>query len=234
MFSFSIIALRNVFRNKRRTLITGSILIFGCVALIVAQGFMATMYQGARESAILQGIGHLQVYNPSFLAKEETKPLQCGLGNHRAIQQLLEGAPHVRSAEARLEFMGLISNGEKSVAFMGDAVEPERQKRMGMLVKVQSGSDLLATKADNPVILGAGLAKSLNARPGDVLTILATTADGALNGTDVTVAGSFSTGFKEADARLLSVRLDTAQRLMATDRVTKLVVGLDRTENNEA
>jgi putative ABC transport system permease protein len=233
MFNFSKIALRNVFRNKRRSLITGSILVFGCGALIVARGFMATMYEGARESAILQGIGHLQVYNPAFLDKDETKPLEFGLDNYRPIQQALEAAPHVRAAEARLEFMGLISNGEKSVAFMGEAVEPGRQKRMGMLVKAQSGADLLASTADSPVLLGAGLAKSLNARPGDLLTILATTADGALNGVDVTVAGTFSTGFKEADDRLLSVRLDTAQRLMATNKVTKLVVGLDKTDNTD-
>ena len=234
MFSFSKIALRNIFRNKRRTLITGSILIFGCGALIVARGFMATMYEGARESAILQGVGHLQLYNPSFFDKEETKPLEFGLSDHRAVQQLLETTPHVRAAEARLEFMGLISNGEKSVGFMGEAVQPDRQKRMGMLVKTQSGDNLLAAKADDPVILGAGLAKSLSVRPGDVLTILATTADGALNGIDVTVAGTFTTGFKEADARLLSVRLETAQRLLATERVTKLVVGLDKTENTDS
>ncbi len=233
MFSFSRIAVRNIFRNRRRSLITGSILVFGCVALIVARGFMGTMYDGARESAILQGIGHLQVYNPAFLDKEEMKPLQYGLENYRSVQDLIEGMPHVRSAEARMEFMGLIANGDKSVAFMADAVQPDRQKRMGMLIKVQSGQDLLKSKAEDPVILGLGLAKSLNAKEGDVLTLLSTTADGALNGIDVTVAGVFSTGFKEADARLLSVRLQTAQRLLATDRVTKLVVGLDQTDNTD-
>lgn len=233
MFSFAKIAARNIFRNRRRTLITGSILVFGCVALIVARGFMETMFQGARESAILQGIGHLQVYNPSFLDQEETKPLEYGLDQYRSLQDLIERTPHVKSAEARLEFMGLISNGEKSVAFMGDAVQPDRQKRMGMLIKPEVGQSLLDSKTEDPVILGVGLAKSLNAKPGDILTLLSTTSDGALNGIDVIVSGTFSTGFKEADARLLSVRLATAQRLIATDRVTKLVVGLDRTENTE-
>ncbi len=234
MYSFAKIAARNILRNRRRTLITGSILVFGCVALIVARGFMETMFDGARESAILQGIGHLQVYNPAFLDKEEMKPLEYGLDNYRSVQALIERTPHVRSAEARLEFMGLISNGEKSVAFMGEAVEPDRQKRMGMLIKARNGGQsLLDSRMEDPVILGVGLAKSLNAKPGDVLTLLSTTADGALNGIDVTVSGTYSTGFKEADARLLSVRLQTAQRLIATDRVTKLVVGLDQTENTE-
>jgi putative ABC transport system permease protein len=233
MFSFSRIALRNVFRNRRRSLITGSILVFGCVALILARGFMETMFEGARESAILQGIGHLQVYSQSFLEKEETKPLEYGLENFQVLQQMFEAEPHVRAAEARLQFMGLISNGDKSVAFMGEGVQPERQQRMKMLLKVQTGSDLVSTEEENPVILGAGLAQSLGAQEGDLLTLLSTTADGALNGIDVTVAGTFSTGFKEADDRLLSVRLETAQRLLDSERVNKLVVGLDRTENTE-
>jgi putative ABC transport system permease protein len=233
MFSFSKIALRNVFRNRRRSLITGSILVFGCVALILARGFMATMFEGARESAILQGIGHLQLYSKSFLEKDETKPLEHGLEGFQVLQQKLEAEPHVRAAEARLEFMGLISNGDKSVAFMGEGVQPERQERMKMLIKVQTGKDLLSTEEHNPVLLGAGLAKSLGAQEGDLLTLLSTTADGALNGIDVTVAGTFSTGFKEADDRLLSTHLETAQQLLDSERVTKLVVGLDRTENTE-
>jgi putative ABC transport system permease protein len=129
--------------------------------------------------------------------------------------------------------MGLISNGDKSVAFMGEAVQPERQKHTGMLVQVRTGVDLLSSSEENPVILGGDLAKSLNARPGDVLTIMTTTADGALNGADVIVAGTYSTGLKEADSRILSVRLTTAQRLLASDRVTKLAISLDGTENTE-
>jgi len=230
MFSYARIALRNVFRNKRRTLITGSVLIFGCMALIITRGFMEYMYWGTREGAV-RGTGHLQVYNSSFLNKEEMKPLECGIDNYASLQHLLESVPHVRATEARLEFMGLISNGEKSVAFVGEAVQPERQKRMGMLVQVRTGVDLLASTAENPAILGSELAKSLNAQPGGILTIMTMTADGALNGTDVTVAGMYSTGMKEADSRILSVRLETAQRLLATNRVTKFAVALDRTEN---
>jgi putative ABC transport system permease protein len=231
MFKFSKIALRNLFRNKRRSLITLSILIFGSSALIITRGFMGTMFEGARESAILQGIGHIQISHPDFLNKEENKPLEFGLEDYQALQQLLEAEPHIGAVEARVEFMGLVSNGDKSVAFMGNAGQPDRQQRMKMLTKVEMGSDLLAATQPNPAILGTGLAKSLNARMGDTLTLLSTTTSGAINGIDITVAGIFTTGFKEADARLLNVRLDTAQRLMDTGRVTKLVIGLDKTEN---
>lgn len=230
MFKFSRLALRNIRRNKRRTAVTLMILVFGCAALILTYGFIATMIEGAKEAAIRQGIGHLQVYQGKYLSQEETIPLEHGLRDYSPLQRAVEQRPHVLAAEARLEFMGLISNGVKSVGFMGSAVQADRQQTMGILQEAQSGSNLLAASGPNPVILGRGLAGSLQAKPGDTLTLLATTAGGALNGIDVTVAGTFSTGFKEADDRLLSVRLETGQRLLDTDRVTKLVIMLDDTE----
>lgn len=230
MFKFSRIALRNIFRNKRRSLITLSILTFGCMTLIITRGFMATMFDGARESAILQGIGHLQVYDSRFLDKEEEKPLQYGIDRYQDLQRTIEKETHVVAAEARLEFMGLVSNGEKSVAFMGSGIQADRQKKMKMLSKVESGEDLLVSRQPNPALLGIALAKSLHAKVGDTLTLLSTTTTGAINGIDISVAGTFTTGFKEADSRLLTVRLETAQRLLNSNRITKLVVGLDKTD----
>jgi putative ABC transport system permease protein len=64
--------------------------------------------------------------------------------------------------------------------------------------------------------------------------MLAVTSDGALNGIDVEVAGVFTTGFKEMDDRVLRLTVPAAQQLLQTDRVTKLVVGLDRTELTDA
>jgi putative ABC transport system permease protein len=230
MFKFTRIALRNIFRNKRRSLITLSILTFGSMTLIITRGFMATMFEGARESAILQGIGHLQVSDIRLQEKEEQKPLEFGVEQYQDVQHLLENEKHVIAAEARLEFMGLVSNGEKSVAFMGSGIQADRQKKMKMLTRTEAGEDLLVSRQPNPALLGVALAKSLNARIGDTLTLLSTTTTGAINGIDITVAGTFTTGFKEADSRLLTVRLETAQRLLDTNRITKLVVGLDHTE----
>jgi putative ABC transport system permease protein len=74
----------------------------------------------------------------------------------------------------------------------------------------------------------------MNVKPGDGLTLLAVTADGALNGIDVEVVGIYTTGFKEMDDRALQLTVGSAQQLLQSDRVTKLVVGLDSTENTDA
>ena len=88
-------------------------------------------------------------------------------------------------------------------------------------------------KAAHEVLLGSSLARSLDVKPGDGLTMLAVTSDGALNGIDVDVVGTFTTGFKEMDDRAVRLTLPPAQQLLQSDRVSKLVVGLDRTENTD-
>jgi putative ABC transport system permease protein len=83
------------------------------------------------------------------------------------------------------------------------------------------------------VMLGTGLARSLKAEPGAGLTMLASTTEGALNAIDVTVAGVVSTGIAEMDARLVYTDVATAQRLLATDRVSSLGVFLSSMEATE-
>jgi putative ABC transport system permease protein len=73
----------------------------------------------------------------------------------------------------------------------------------------------------------------MNVKVGDGLTLLAMTSDGALNGVDVQIVGIMNSGIAEMDARSLRITLPAAQRLLQSDRVTNLVVGLDATENTD-
>ncbi|HEU0104655.1 MAG TPA: FtsX-like permease family protein, partial [Vicinamibacteria bacterium] len=83
------------------------------------------------------------------------------------------------------------------------------------------------------VLLGVTLAQSLGAVPGDVVTITAMTANGTLNALDVRVAGLVTTGLQELDARLLKTHLVTGERLLGTDRVSSIVIGLDDTARTQ-
>ena len=67
-----------------------------------------------------------------------------------------------------------------------------------------------------------------------LLTLLASTTDGALNALDVTVKGVFSTGVPDIDKRLVYTDLSTAQRLLNTTRVSTLGVFMKRMEATDA
>jgi putative ABC transport system permease protein len=106
---------------------------------------------------------------------------------------------------------------------------------LGFAPRISSGRDLNPKAGgDVEALIGSGLAKSMNVKVGDGLTLLAVTSDGALNGVDVQIAGIVKTGYDEMDARYLRITLASAQRLLQSVRVTNLVVGLDSTANTDA
>ncbi len=233
MLKLSWIAFKNIFRNKRRTLITFSVIIFGSTALVVSGGFIRYMFDGLASMTIRGGLGHLQLVNPDQLLKEEEKPLQYGLPDSEKIAGIISRMDGVLGATARIDFMGLLSNGDKSVIFLGTGIEPEKERALGYETELVSGSSLTSAGGRYQAMLATGLARSLKARVGETLTLMSTTSEGVLNAVDVEVVGIFSTGITEYDERALRVPLGAARSLLATEKVSKLVVGLGQTSDTD-
>lgn len=234
MGKFLLLAFRNVFRNRRRTIMTLLMVGGGVAGLLLVGGFFAFMFRGLRESTIRNGLGHIQVFNAEHFRRDEVHVLDTGISNWMQVAQSVRTADHVRGVAPRIEFYGMLSNGVKSSVFMGSAVDPQAEHAMGFSPNLAVGRDINAnSNGDVEALIGTGVARSMSVKVGDGLTILAVTADGALNGIDVQIVGIVSTGFKDLDDRYLRISLPAAQRLLQSDRVTNIVVGLDRTENTD-
>lgn len=235
MLKFLLLALRNITRNRRRTLMTLLMVSGGVTGLLLVGGFFAYMYHGLQESTINDGLGHLQIYNAEHFKRDEAKLLDTGIDNWQQVAASVGKIEHVRGVAPRIQFYGLVSNGTKSAMFMGNAVDPQAEKSLGFRDALHSGRDLeLRGKGDAEAVIGVDLAKSMNVKIGDGLTLLTTTADGAINGIDVTIVGLTRTGMTEIDSRALRITLPDAQRLVRSDRISNLVVGLDQTSNTDS
>ena len=235
MGKFLLLAFRNVFRNRRRTVMTLLMVGGGVAGLLMVGGFFAFMFRGLRESTIRNGLGHIQIFTAEHFRRDEVHVLDTGISHWQQVAQATTSIPHVRGIAPRIEFYGMLSNGVKSSVFMGSAVDPAAERAMGFSPGISSGRDLSANSGGEvEALIGTGVARSMGVKVGDGLTILAVTADGALNGLDVQIVGVVSTGFKDLDDRYLRITLPSAQRLLQSDRVTNMVVGLDHTENTDA
>ena len=235
MGKFLLLAFRNVFRNRRRTVMTLLMVGGGVAGLLLVGGFFAFMFRGLRESTIRTGLGHIQIFNSEHFRRDEVHVLDTGISDWKQVAASAQSVRHVRGVAPRIEFYGMLSNGVKSSVFMGSAVDPETEHRMGFDPRIASGRGLSSnSNGEVEALVGTGVARSMSVKVGDGLTILAVTADGALNGIDVQIVGIVSTGFKDLDDRYLRITLPSAQRLLQSDRVTNLVVGLDKTENMDA
>jgi putative ABC transport system permease protein len=233
MWKFLLLAFRNVFRNRRRTVMTLTMVGGGVAGLLLVGGFFAFMFRALRESTINNGLGHLQIYTAEHFRRDETRVLDTGIDHWQQVAAIVRGR-HVRGVAPRIEFYGMLSNGVKSSVFMGSAVDPYSEKSLGFTPHLVTGRDLDGKPSgEMEALIGTGVARSMNVKAGDGLTLLAVTSDGALNGIDVQIVGLVNTGYKEVDDRYLRITLSSAQRLLQSDRVTNLVVGLDETENTD-
>lgn len=238
----ALIALRNLSRNRRRTLLSLLVVSSGTAGLLLTAGFVRYSFDGLREAIIRGGLGHLEVI-PARDLEGNASPAERtgrppGFAQWREARSVIEGRPRVRAAGAAIQLAGVATNGDRSASFIGVGVEPLRERRMGVEVKLRSGlnlSDEDPREGDDRVLLGMGLGRVLRAAPGDSIVVMAATPDGSLNALDLTVCGLFSTGFEDLDGRILKMHVATAQRLLGTDQVTSLVVGLaDTRDTREA
>ena len=234
MGKFLLLAFRNVFRNRRRSVMTLLMVGGGVAGLLLAGGYFAFMTRGLRESTINNGLGHLQIFNADYFRRDEVRVLDTGIDNWRQIAANAGAIEHVRGIAPRIEFYGMVSNGSKANGFMGSAVDPAAEKGLGFFTNVVSGRDLdPKPTGEVEALIGVGLAKSMSVKVGDGLTVLAMTSDGALNGVDVQIVGIVNSGVAQLDARYIRITLPAAQRLLSSERVTNLVVGLDSTDRTD-
>ncbi|MDX2000635.1 MAG: FtsX-like permease family protein [Thermoanaerobaculia bacterium] len=228
------LALRNLARNRRRTAISLSIVAAGTVGLLLTAGFIQFSFAGLEDALIHGGLGHLEVVAKAAADERSAtleRSLAHGLVDWPAIQADIESLPGVAAAAPNVHLMGMASKPDgATVSFIGLGVDPERERRMGFTTKLRAGADLAAGEpapGQDQVLVALGLAESLGVAPGDVVTLLAMTSDQTLNALDVRVAGLVTTGIQDLDTRYLKLHFRSAQRLLATERVNDLIVGLD-------
>jgi len=221
------LAIRNVARNRRRSVLTGGVVVFGFAAVALSGGFMSQSFEGLRDGTIRNGTGHLQLASAAFFEGNEDAALEHGLADSERAARILAKDADVLEVLPRIDFVGLATNGSRSVPFLGTGLDPAPEARTMDTAKLVASGRWFASADERGVVLGSGLAKALNVKAGDAITLVATTPDGVLNAVDATVSGLALIPIKELDERYLATTLSLASDLLvAAGRVSKLTVVL--------
>jgi putative ABC transport system permease protein len=226
------LALRNLLRNRRRTALTLLVVAVSGAALLLTRGFIRHSFEGLRGALIRGGLAHLEVFPIPEGQDENATPDRSqppALHDWENLRRAVEAVPNVRGATGVVVLQGLIGRGERSVPFVGAGLEPDREKRMGFLVRLKAGRllrEAIPAEGDDEVLLGLGLARQLGARVGEIATLTAVTTDGTLNALDVRVAGLVTTGVQDLDERFVRTHVVTGQRLLGSEAVSSLLAML--------
>ena len=224
---------RNLLRNKKRSSVALGAIGFGVISLLLAGAFMEWIFWAMRESAIQGKLGHIQVNQQGYAEQGVADPFAFLIPDDAPALRQIETAPHVRLLAPRLAFTGLLSKGETSISFIGEGVDPAKEAELSVDFRIARGANLQVGDTDS-VILGSGLAATLDAHPGDSVTLLGKTVAGGLNAVQLRVAGIFVTSNKIWNETMLRLPRPVAEKLIRGSGAQTWAILLDETDRTDA
>jgi ABC-type lipoprotein release transport system permease subunit len=217
------LAWRNIWRNKRRTLITVASIFFG----VLLSAYMTSMQEGSYDKMVEIVVkfysGYMQVHHEDYW---ENKSINNSFDYDQALVDQIKKYPEIDFVIPRLESFGLASAGEltRGSAIFGIVPDIETQLT-GIANKIVLGNYLQAT--DDGVVIGDGLAKYLKLALNDTLVIITQGYHGVSAAGKFPVRGIIKHVSPELNKSIIYMELKTCQNFLgAENKLTSLVVNV--------
>lgn len=221
-----LIAWRNIWRNKRRTLITLASIGFAVFFACLMQSMQLGSYERMIENAVRFYTGHIQVHEKGFW---DDKTLDNSLEITEELKSALTGGTQMRTYVPRIESFALASSGVLTKGVLLNGIEPESEHLLTRLRdKLVEGEYL---SGPGGIMIGEGLSTYLKASPGDTLVLISQGYHGANAAGKYKVVGILEFPTQEMSAQAAYITLSDAQYFFnAPDRATSLALLLENSD----
>lgn len=165
------LAIRNLIRNRRRSLTTIFSMVIGMVALLLFGGFISSIYFGL-QTGIVQNQGHLHIYKKGYLEFGSSRPSDYYIDNYKEVINIINNDKvlkrNIKVITPIVSLSGIAGNysADSSKTFIGSGVIPSDKNKMGLWDQYNLGKKniplpLIDTNTTQGVV-GVGMAKMLN------------------------------------------------------------------------
>ena len=155
----TLIAWRNIWRSKGRSLVVIGSIVVGIWALIFMMGFMNSFMISYINGAIKNEISHIQIHHPEFKSDFD---IRYNVPNGIDIADSIEASSIVKATTARSIVNGMISSSRKAMGVKIYGVDPEREAEVTHHDSLVISGDYFQTRMRNPVVIGSELAEDLS------------------------------------------------------------------------
>ena len=214
------IAVRNLMRYKRRTLLTASLVAIGVVFVLVfisVSGSFKNMMIGQITDSFL---GHVQIHKKGYVASLDSLPLTMNLGAKALgkVEKAISQTPEIEAYSKRIKFGGMFSNFVETTNVRLNGVYPEDEFRTAplFLSRIREGEKSIKP---GEILVPELLAKGMKVKVGDTVVVIATNRDGSVNGKQFQVGGILESvsgpggrdGYIHIDDAAEILRMDTPE-----------------------
>ncbi len=237
MFNIFKLAIRNLRRYKRRTLLTSILITLGVVAVLlfisVSGSFKAMMVGQITDSML----GHLQIHKKGYLASIDSLPLDRNLKGSQLskVKEILDSTGEVDAYSMRIRLGAMFSNFKETTNIRLNAVNPKQEiETVPMLLDriIKGKKEGLLAKGE--ILVPELIAKGMEVKIDDTIVLVATNKDGSVNGQPFVVRGILE-GISGPGGRDGIIHIDDARSLLRTDgkEVSEIAIRLNDIEDME-
>lgn len=220
------LSLRNVFRNRNRSLYAIATIAIGAMGLCLFMGFNRGLMDQYRTNTIRARWGHGQLSTHGYWGTSHARPWEQWIAEPGPLTERLRKLPGVQELFPRVTLNTMLVARGQAMAGQGEGVEGVAEARFFDQLHYIEGGDFKEHPAG--IVLGQGLAQGLGVKARDELQLVTQSPEGSTRSAVVMVTGIFQTGSHEFDTRAFRVPLALAQKLLATDRVESISVALSQ------
>lgn len=208
-------AFRNLFRHKRRTILTASSMIVGFILGSFFIGWADGTYNYIIDTFTRNRLGHIQIHRKGYL---DQPTLYKTLEDLQSIENLLEKKKKIESWTPRVFSAGLVSVAEESAGAQIIGVHPQKEKNTTDFDQKVIQGDYFSTQPSREALLGKGLADLLNAQVGEDIIIVSQAADGSIANDRYTIKGLLDMGNEAANRSSFYLHIKDTQKLLVLDQ----------------
>ena len=207
------LAWRNIWRNKRRTIITIVSIVFAVLLSSTMRSLQLGSYERMIDNSVRFYTGYIQVHKLGYW---DEQVLDNAFQLPQGLREQIESLDGVEAAVPRLESFALASYGTRTRGAMVIGMDPEKESHLtGVEQKITEGA--MVGLRDTGVLMGSGLADYLKMRVGDTLVLISQGYHGVNAAGKYAVAGLVEFGLPQLTNQVVFMPLPAAQYFFGAD-----------------
>jgi putative ABC transport system permease protein len=208
------IAFRNIRRNGRRSLLSGTAIALSTLVIAFMFSIIAGISEDYRSNITRFITGHVRLRNRDYDANERLNPLHLSVPGYAELAERLEALPGVRAAAPRIQFATAIYRDERVYAGLGLGVDFERE-RLLMRPEQSLLRGSLPRRGERELALSVGLARELGVEVGERITLFGKNKYMGMSGMTFAVTGLVRFPVSGFNRSFFLLPIDTASRFLS-------------------